>query len=48
MNWKKALMKIAKQKRGMVGLEAAIVLIAFVIIAGAFSFMVINQGLFAT
>jgi len=48
MNWKKALMKLAKQKRGMMGLEAAIILIAFVIIAGAFSFMVINQGLFAT
>jgi flagellin FlaB len=48
MNWKKSLMKLVKQKRGMVGLEAAIILIAFVIIAGAFSFMVINQGLFAT
>ncbi|MGQ9539166.1 MAG: archaellin/type IV pilin N-terminal domain-containing protein [Candidatus Bathycorpusculaceae bacterium] len=48
MNWKKALAKLAKQKRAMVGLEAAIILIAFVIIAGAFSFMVINQGLFAT
>jgi flagellin FlaB len=48
MNWKKSLIKLAKQKRGMVGLEAAIILIAFVIIAGAFSFMVINQGLFAT
>ena len=48
MNWKKALIKLVKQKRGMVGLEAAIILIAFVIIAGAFSFMVINQGLFAT
>jgi flagellin FlaB len=48
MNWKKALMKLAKQKRGMMGLEAAIILIAFVIIAGAFSFMVINQGLYAT
>ncbi|MCS7124400.1 MAG: flagellin [Candidatus Bathyarchaeota archaeon] len=48
MSWKKALTKIAKQKRAMVGLEAAIILIAFVIIAGAFSFMVINQGLFAT
>ncbi|MBU0599078.1 hypothetical protein KKF61_08915, partial [Patescibacteria group bacterium] len=33
---------------GIVGLEAAIVLIAFVIIAAAFSFMVVNQGLFAT
>jgi flagellin FlaB len=48
MNWKKTLIKLAKQKRAMVGLEAAIILIAFVIIAGAFSFMVINQGLFAT
>jgi flagellin FlaB len=48
MNWKKSLMKLAKQKRGMIGLEAAIILIAFVIIAGAFSFMVINQGLYAT
>jgi len=48
MNWKKALTKIAKQKRAVMGLEAAIILIAFVIIAGAFSFMVINQGLFAT
>ena len=48
MNWKKALTKLAKQKRGIVGLEAAIILIAFVIIAAVFSFMVVNQGLFAT
>jgi len=48
MNWKKQISKLAKQKRGMVGLEAAIVLIAFVVIAAIFSFMVINQGLFAT
>ena len=32
----------------MVGVEAAIVLIAFVIIAATFSFMVVNMGLFAT
>lgn len=37
-----------RKRRGIVGLEAAIVLIAFVIIAAAFSFMVVNQGLFAT
>ncbi|MCS7387077.1 MAG: hypothetical protein NDF55_10210 [archaeon GB-1867-005] len=37
-----------KCKRAMVGLEAAIVLIAFVIVAAAFSFMVVNMGLFAT
>lgn len=36
------------QRRAIIGLESAIVLIAFVIIAAAFSFMVVNQGLFAT
>jgi flagellin FlaB len=40
--------QFVQQKRAIVGLEAAIVLIAFVIIAAAFSFMVINQGLYAT
>ncbi len=40
--------KFLQQKRGIIGLEAAIVLIAFVIIAAAFSFMVVNQGLYAT
>src|SRR5271157_2572383 len=48
MNYKKYLMNFAKQKKAIVGLEAAIILIAFVIIAAVFSFMVINQGLFAT
>ncbi|MBS7604738.1 MAG: archaellin/type IV pilin N-terminal domain-containing protein [Candidatus Bathyarchaeia archaeon] len=37
-----------RNRRGMVGIEAAIVLIAFVIVAAAFSFMVINMGLFST
>ena len=41
-------MERLRGSRGIVGLEAAIVLIAFVIIAAAFSFMVVNQGLFAT
>jgi flagellin FlaB len=40
--------KSLKKNRGMVGVEAAIVLISFVIIAAAFSFMVVNMGLFAT
>jgi flagellin FlaB len=48
MNWKKNLCNFVKQKRAIVGLEAAIILIAFVIIAAVFSFMVVNQGLFAT
>ena len=42
------LLKLVQQKRAIVGLETAIILIAFVIIAAAFSFMVVNQGLFAT
>jgi flagellin FlaB len=42
------LMAFAHHKKGIVGLETAIILIAFVIIAAAFSFMVVNQGLLAT
>lgn len=37
-----------RNKRGIVGIEAAIILIAFVIISAAFAFMAINMGLFAT
>ncbi len=48
MNRKKTRKNFTKQKRAIVGLEAAIILIAFVIIAAVFSFMVINQGVFAT
>jgi flagellin FlaB len=48
MKIKQSLRKLLKQKRGMVGIEAAIVLISFVIVAAAFSFMVVNMGLFAT
>jgi len=40
--------KILKNKKAMIGVEAAIILIAFVITAAAFSFMVVNMGLFAT
>ncbi|MEM3783667.1 MAG: archaellin/type IV pilin N-terminal domain-containing protein [Candidatus Bathyarchaeia archaeon] len=49
LNRRRRLVKaLAQQKRAIIGLEAAIVLIAFVIIAAAFSFMVVNQGLYAT
>ena len=44
---RRPLRRLLKQKRGMVGIEAAIVLIAFVIVAAAFSFMVVNMGLFS-
>ena len=40
--------KIIKNRKGMLGVESAIILIAFVIVAAAFSFMVVNMGLFAT
>jgi flagellin FlaB len=45
---RRTIKQFVKATRAIVGLEAAIVLIAFVIIAAAFSFMVINQGLYAT
>ena len=35
-------------KKGIVGIEAAIILIAFVIVATAFAFMVVNMGLTST
>ena len=37
-----------RRRRGIVGIEAAIVLIAFVVIAAAFSYVIINMGFFAT
>jgi flagellin FlaB len=48
MKIRKLCGKFTKRNRGMVGIEAAIVLIAFVIVAAAFSFMVVNMGLFVT
>jgi flagellin FlaB len=48
MNIRKTLKKSLRKNRGMIGIEAAIVLIAFVIVAAAFSFMAVNMGLFAT
>jgi flagellin FlaB len=42
------LKKLFKNKRGIVGIEAAIVLIAFIIIAAALSYVVINMGFYTT
>ena len=39
---------LLKNRKGIVGIEAAIVLIAFVIIAAALSYVVINMGFFTT
>ncbi len=40
--------KLLKNRKGIVGIEAAIVLIAFVVIAAALSYVVINMGFFTT
>jgi len=48
---KKYLKKIDRMKRakkGLTGLETAIILIAFVIVASAFAFAVLNLGMFTT
>ena len=42
------LKKLSKNTRGIVGIEAAIVLIAFIIIAAALSYVVINMGFYTT
>ena len=41
-------MKLLKNRRGIVGIEAAIVLIAFIIIAAALSYVVVNMGFYTT
>jgi len=40
--------KLFKNKKGIVGVEAAIVLIAFLVIAAALSYVVINMGFYTT
>jgi len=42
------LKKLFKNKKGIVGIEAAIVLIAFIIIAAALSYVVVNMGFYTT
>lgn len=44
----KHLFKKTKTKKGIVGIEAAIVLIAFVLVASALAFVTLNMGMFAT
>lgn len=40
--------RLFKNRRGIVGVEAAIVLIAFIIVAAALSYVVINMGFYTT
>ena len=45
---KSNIKRMDKKRSGLTGLETAIILIAFVIVASAFSFAVLNLGLFTT
>ncbi|MCS7115134.1 MAG: archaellin/type IV pilin N-terminal domain-containing protein [Nitrososphaerota archaeon] len=42
------MQRLFKNRRGIVGVEAAIVLIAFIIVAAALSYVVINMGFYTT
>jgi len=42
------IMKMFKSEEGFTGLEAAIVLIAFVVVAAVFSYVVLGAGFFTT
>jgi flagellin FlaB len=46
--WMKSLKRFARNKKAISGLETAIVLIAFVIVASAFAYAVLNMGFLAT
>jgi len=45
---KQKIQRFLRQKRGIVGIEAAIVLIAFVVIAAALAYVVINMGFYSS
>lgn len=47
-SWIKAAKRFARNKKAISGLETAIVLIAFVIVASAFAYAVLNMGFLAT
>ncbi|MEM4756449.1 MAG: archaellin/type IV pilin N-terminal domain-containing protein [Desulfurococcaceae archaeon] len=47
LEWRRVRRRMARMK-GIVGIEAAIVLIAFVIVAAALAFVVLNMGMFTT
>jgi flagellin FlaB len=48
MKIRKMLSAFLKQNRGIVGIEAAIVLIAFVVIAASLAYVVINMGFYSS
>ena len=44
----KALRKLSRGERGITGLETAIILIAFVVVAAVFAYTVLSAGIFST
>jgi flagellin FlaB len=46
--WKKLMKRIKDRQEGVTGLETAIVLIAFVIVASVFAYVVLSAGLFSS
>lgn len=45
---KNALARVAREERGITGLETAIILIAFVVVATVFAFVVLTTGVFSS
>src|SRR4030065_858362 len=46
--WKKFVKRLKDRQEGITGLETAIILIAFVIVASVFSYVVLSAGLFSS
>jgi flagellin FlaB len=46
--WKKLVKRIRGRQEGITGLETAIILIAFVIVASVFAYVVLSAGLFSS
>ncbi len=46
--WKKFLKTLGREEKGITGLETAIILIAFVVVAAVFAFTILQAGTFST
>ena len=46
--WKKFINRLRGKQKGLTGLETAIILIAFVIVASVFAYVVLSDGLFSS
>lgn len=48
MNRRKDVFRLLQEQRGITGLETAIILIAFVVVAAVFAFVVLSTGMFTS